>query len=113
MKWFKRTFWLVAWSAWLWLGVGLYHELPRKLGPQLSQVAFDGLKTPMGFVGEHDVIAVQTSSRNNIRNLTLCDARNGQVIGLRHRPMNHVISNRGEQRAADLLGPSALDASLR
>lgn len=113
MKWFKRTLWLAAWGVWVWLGVGLYRELPRKSGPQLSNVNFHGLKMPMGFVGEQDVIAVQTSSRNNVRNLTLCNARNGHVIGFRHRPMNHVISDRGDQRAADLLGPSALDASLR
>src|SRR5688572_11675447 len=29
----KRVLWLAAWSVWLWLGFGLYRELPRDLGP--------------------------------------------------------------------------------
>jgi len=35
--------WLAAWSFWLWLGFGLYRELPRDLGPVVCQVKLRGL----------------------------------------------------------------------
>jgi hypothetical protein len=31
-RWLTRSLWLAAWSFWLWLGFGLYRELPRDLG---------------------------------------------------------------------------------
>src|SRR5262245_10823400 len=31
-RWLCRGLWLLAWSFWVWLGVGLYRELPRDIG---------------------------------------------------------------------------------
>jgi len=38
MRWLKRGAWLLAWGVWAWLGVGLYRELPRGLGPVVSTI---------------------------------------------------------------------------
>ena len=38
MKWVVRSCWLLAWSLWLLLGVGLHHELPRNLGPAVCRI---------------------------------------------------------------------------
>ena len=34
----KRFLWLLAWSLWLWLGFGLYRELPREPGPMIAEI---------------------------------------------------------------------------
>lgn len=38
MKWLYNILWLTAWGVWLWLGVGLYRELPRDLGPVVCKL---------------------------------------------------------------------------
>ena len=37
MKRLTRFLWLAAWSSWLWLGFGLYRELPRETGPVVAK----------------------------------------------------------------------------
>jgi len=34
----KRFLWLLAWGVWLWLGFGLYRELPRRLGENVCKL---------------------------------------------------------------------------
>lgn len=57
MKWFKRSLWLAAWSAWLWLGVGLYRELPREIGPKVSVLPIR-LGDSYEFLGDTHFVAV-------------------------------------------------------
>jgi len=60
MTWLKRCFWLLAWSVWLYLGVGLYRELPRHPGPTVRRL-WEGTQTaPIGFVGQSDLVATRT-----------------------------------------------------
>ena len=33
----KRSLWLLAWTTWLLLGLGLHHQLPRNLGPPICK----------------------------------------------------------------------------
>ena len=55
MKWFKRGLWLTAWSFWLWLGFGLYRELPRMPGRLASKLSFERDRDrPVGFIADTD-----------------------------------------------------------
>jgi hypothetical protein len=48
----KRLLWLVAWTFWLWLGFGLYRELPRDLGPEVCRLPeADAGQSFLGFIG--------------------------------------------------------------
>src|SRR5262245_40438674 len=86
MKWFKRGCWLVAWSAWLWLGVGLFREWPRELGPRVAALKVEKGAKPLGFVGESDLIAWRVPDGSGTFQLNLTDGRSGRVIESRHWP---------------------------
>src|SRR5688572_1621593 len=62
----KRFLWLFAWSVWIWLGFGLYRELPRNLGSSAFMIPLDGKLLPLGFVDNGSVLAVlkQPSNRS-------------------------------------------------
>jgi hypothetical protein len=55
MLYLKRFLWLSAWSVWLWLGFGLYRELPRDFGPVVSRLPFRPSELVAGFVGDSTV----------------------------------------------------------
>ena len=46
----KRILWLAAWSVWLWLGFGLYRELPRELGPVVCALPLKSTEDAMSFL---------------------------------------------------------------
>ena len=60
MRWIKRGLWLAAWGVWLWLGVGLYRELPRDIGAVVSRIPTERDFPILGFVGDSDHVAVQS-----------------------------------------------------
>ena len=47
--WLSRSLWLAAWSFWLWLGFGLYRELPRELGPVVCRLPMNEAESTIGF----------------------------------------------------------------
>jgi len=47
----KGVLWLLAWSVWFILGVGLYRELPRELATPIAVVPTGKDISPAGFVG--------------------------------------------------------------
>jgi hypothetical protein len=57
MRWLKRGLWLSAWGAWLWLGIGLYRELPRHLGPVVRRLPIASGRV-LGFVGQSNFVAI-------------------------------------------------------
>jgi hypothetical protein len=59
MKWVKRGLWVAAWGCWLWLGFGLYRELPRDLGPVVASIPMTNQQVA-GFVGEANLVALVT-----------------------------------------------------
>jgi hypothetical protein len=62
MKWLIRSLWLAAWGVWLWLGVGLHRELPRKFGPRIANLNLQpGFDQAVGFIGETNRIVVTRS----------------------------------------------------
>jgi len=81
---FKRLLWLLAWSVWVYLGVGLYRELPRELGTRVCKLAFEKSEEPLGFLHGEDVVAskVQKEDAYDPR-FTLWNARTGVKIAER------------------------------
>src|SRR4051812_49972279 len=51
MTYLKRFLWLAAWSVWLWLGVGLFRELPREVGPVVCTLPLGAREVNHGFWG--------------------------------------------------------------
>jgi hypothetical protein len=54
----SRTLWLAAWGLWTWLGVGLYRELPRDIGPKFRDLGYQESERSIGFLhGENVVVS--------------------------------------------------------
>jgi hypothetical protein len=83
MKWFKRGLWLAAWGVWLWLGVGLYRELPRKVGPALCTLPVTRTSI-LGCVGDSNCFAVRRypdrDESTQIQHVEVYDAASGQLL---------------------------------
>jgi len=65
MSWLKRCCWLAAWSGWLWLGVGLYRELPRDVGRTLWTIPLQQGETFWGFCGERQQVLTGEIQRDD------------------------------------------------
>jgi hypothetical protein len=90
----KRIFWLAAWSVWLWLGLGLYRELPRDLGPVVCKLKVKGAERALGFLADGRKFATQTGSGNREKpEVQLWDATNGaflRTISVPSSPMSRM-----------------------
>ena len=76
-RWLVRSFWLAAWSAWLWAGYGLWRELPRKVGSVVGTVHLEPEESPMcALPGEEAVITFQSRGEDGatIRHRALHDS---------------------------------------
>jgi len=86
MRWVRRGLWIAAWGVWAWLGVGLYHELPRKPGALVHELNLrfpDDM--PVGFVGNTNRLVVARNLRTkNEQAVELFDIDSGKL--LRHVP---------------------------
>jgi hypothetical protein len=58
---FKHLFWLAAWGVWLWLGFGLYRELPRDVGPVVGKLPLEGEADHLLGILEGDDLALTMS----------------------------------------------------
>ena len=60
MTWVKRGLWAAAWGVWVWLGFGLYRELPRGWGTTLRPPRLAPGSRPLGFLhGKNDVAVLK------------------------------------------------------
>jgi hypothetical protein len=77
MKWLKRGLWIAAWAVWLWLGFGLYRELPRGLGPPVSVVCLVEDERVAGFLPDDRTIITLLDVEGATR-VTLHDVETGR-----------------------------------
>jgi hypothetical protein len=77
MRWLSRFLWLAAWCAWVWLGFGLYRELPRQVGQRLSQIPIDRSERVLGFVNDTPFVVVEPRSPTVSMTLKVFDGRTG------------------------------------
>jgi hypothetical protein len=91
MNWLKRILWLFAWSVWLWLGFGLYRELPRKPGRLVCELTFKRFfDTPLGFIGDTNHFAVfRGTMRRGDKSIEVFDCDSGRR--LQHIPVSDLI----------------------
>jgi hypothetical protein len=80
MKWFKRSLWLLAWACWIWLGFGLYRELPRRLGPLVRQLPITPSESVLGFVGDTSLVAILPGQLYRNEQVKLLDAKTGAFV---------------------------------
>jgi len=88
MKWFKRCCWFSAWCVWLWLGFGLYRELPRDLGPVVCKLKLRQGEFVTSFDAERpEVIAAKRNYSAKTLTLSAFDPHTGERIReIRTRP---------------------------
>jgi hypothetical protein len=85
MNHFKGVFWLLAWSAWFVLGIGLHKELPRKFGKPVCTLPID-LRTAslLDFIGESNEFVVRSpfgvGTKNVPATITVFDAQTGETL---------------------------------
>src|SRR5262245_41158140 len=91
MKWAKRGCWLAAWGVWVWLGYGLFRELPRDLGKPISQLGLQLVQTGrragqqfervVGFLDGGDLIVTKLpSSLMTETRYRVWNGRNGAML---------------------------------
>jgi hypothetical protein len=84
MKWLSRSLSLAAWSFWLWLGFGLYRELPRQLGPPVCTLPLERGAMALGWVSDTNYYAIQSAhSRDRDVGILLFDAETGRELAPR------------------------------
>jgi len=96
MRWLKRACWIAAWGAWAWLGVGLYRELPRGLGPVVSTIPKE----------RNEVIVSRFGERP-----TMVTCRTDPATGVSRFRRWNVLTGALEEEFGDVKGKS-LTASL-
>jgi hypothetical protein len=109
----KRCLWLSAWSVWFACGVGLYRELPRGLGTQVSNVAAGSHESVFGFIGDQDFVAIFSSVRPEQSNLVLRNARDGGEVGSRECPLLIPYAMSGNLRMGNWTTLSEVTETLR
>jgi hypothetical protein len=103
MKRLKRGLWFIAWGVWVWLGFGLYRELPRELGPVVCKLPISRDSTVLGFVETTDRIAVVSKTMNNLATtIGVYDSRTAELLSKNYAPavadvmpMRHVVRSHG------------------
>src|SRR5688500_449532 len=79
-RWIVRLCWLAAWCGWVWLGVGLHRELPRKLGPVVCELPLSKDETPFRFVKNSSLVLVQPYDRRQSMRFKVFDAKDGKLV---------------------------------
>src|SRR5262245_58348328 len=81
MKHLIGVFWLLAWSVWFILGVGLYRELPRELGPVVRVLPFQSRERTMGFLPDGKSVATMLlPGRNGPTTIFVYDVETGNRV---------------------------------
>jgi hypothetical protein len=80
MRWLKRCIWLTAWGVWVWLGFGLYRELPRELGKPIARFPAPQSSLFVHFVGETNLIAILVDNNERGTTVDAYDAETGRLI---------------------------------
>src|SRR4051794_20193304 len=82
MHYFKRFLWFAAWCVWLWLGFGLYRELPRQPGAAICTLPVEGrTHTVLGFIGQSNEVGLLTASSDRRKTrIVVHDAETGRLV---------------------------------
>jgi len=85
MRWLYRLLWIAAWTEWFYLGFGLFHGLPRSLGPVVGKLWLQPNEVVVGFLGDEHKVVLEQSSLGSLRaaygqpiTYSVCDVDTGQ-----------------------------------
>src|SRR5262245_28363659 len=78
MKPLARCLWLLAWAGWLWLGVGLYRELPREYGEPIARLPFRN-RSNLRFIGNTNRISMLKSNQAKT-SIEVYDGETGALV---------------------------------
>src|SRR5262245_17362290 len=86
----KRFFWLLAWSMWVFLGLGLHRELPRNL-ELVCKLPLESRETVVGFLHGEPIIVTKldTYSSDKPLKINLRDATTGAILKCLTGPVPH------------------------
>jgi len=84
-------FWVAAWGCWVWLGVGLYRELPRRLGEPVCTLPVEKRSTIAGFVGTTNQMAIIADSPKFTTTVQVFDAETGGLVKEIPSPMRRML----------------------
>jgi hypothetical protein len=80
MRWLSRGFWLLAWSVWLWLGVGLSRELPKVLGPTAFQLPNNSKEDMIAFLHNRpSIFTLDDGADDRLPIIRLRNERTGDI----------------------------------
>jgi len=74
-RWLPRSLWLLAWSFWAWLGLGLYRELPRTLQNPVCHLRLDANEAAWGFIADRNVVVTVSRDDNLVRSWDVLTGR--------------------------------------
>jgi hypothetical protein len=99
MKRLTPFIWIIAWCVWLWLGFGLYRELPRDLGPVVCNLKLSQGERVTGFDAERpEVIVAKKDYSAKTLTLSAFDPHTGERIReIGTRPDVGFRDNRGRK----------------
>jgi len=98
MTWVERSLWVLAWSVWALLGAGLFHQLPRDLGPVVARLPFEANEWAIGFLEGSKIATFRYDALSNKSLVRRWNARSGTL--------EQVIAGRPFDA-----GPAAFDVS--
>jgi hypothetical protein len=81
MRSLNRIVWLLCWGTWVLLGIGLYRELPREIGPRVCklQLPRDSHQL-LGFIGSSNEFAIISQTMSPYHTLiAVRDAKTGSL----------------------------------
>jgi hypothetical protein len=74
----KRFLWLLAWAGWIWLGFGLWRELPREYGEPIAKLPYKD-RGNVSFIGDGNRISMLKRSQDRSA-VEVYDAEGGALI---------------------------------
>src|SRR5262245_42695098 len=74
-RWLPRTLWLLAWSFWLWCGLGLARELPRPLGTPVCRLPLERREQGARLVAGDTLVLTRRPTSDGTLSCRLWDVR--------------------------------------
>lgn len=79
MKWLKRCCWLAVWGVWVWMGFGLYRELPKRLVVE-RRLPVQKEDLILGFLKGTNHVAFVQNVTNWETSIKVFDAATGSLV---------------------------------
>lgn len=79
-RWLNFILWTAAWGIWVWLGVGLAHQLPRQPSKPLCNVPVSAKNQCFGFIGDTNHLLMVQIAADQQTTFVVVDAETGATV---------------------------------